>query len=1012
MPPPQSPCTAISRAAILGLALLGLMAVATTGWTQVDERVAQFEFDRLADHVGGRQSTVYDIVEDPFGFIWFAGDTDGILRFDSETLISWTDGLVENNTRANVSTLRVNRDGRLWVGSWGNGLQYWEPGREDFVQFLPDPEDPHGLATARVQRLMIDRRGRLWVGTTGGINLIEPESPERLRRFAHDQPDHPLYQARIWGMVEHASGFWFATSDGLYRLSPDLSQWTHLLLDETAADRFERGAEVRTVAVAHGQIWAGSQLGLFRWDDDADRLVRIEFEQAPERTMPRVNVILESRDGGIWVGAHDGLYRVDERARRFARLNDSYSLIPDVDIRTLLEDSEGNLWIGSRDQGIIHGRRRDFVFMPLAEQIEPARSSEVARLTSAVFHDRQGHLWLGLPGGLLRRDLDGAWTNWTFPATSGVRRVEGFAQGSDERLWIATDSGLFTIGSDQELRVDERLFDALGIGALPITAIHTDDEQHLWLGLWSFGVARWHPSSGQIETGLEALRDTRADLVYQLTPDPNGGLWAATRYSGIFRFDDQGWQAVPITLEGQQHSPAFYCVHPENGEALWLCTEDGLLRYPLQTGRLQRFDGSHGLPANRITGLIRAPGAGDWVLTSRGVARRIPEQNRFVSYGQADGLPGLALQRNAVSLAPNGHIVLGTSNGAVEVDPQRAPRGLNAPRTVLSHLWLDGVDMTRTLNHAQPRLQLAHDHRDLMLQFAVLDFHEPEQNMARYRLRGYEDDFGPLTGNRTIRYMNLPPGEYVLEVEGWSSRGVPGEQRLEIPIRVNAPWWHSPWSWLAAALLLAGLIWLTVQIRLRALKRSNERLKSLVEDRTHELEQANERLKAQSARDFLTGLLNRRGLTTEFQVMERLASRQSAPMALILFDLDHFKQINDQFGHEAGDEVLRQVGEILTRTLRAQDMAARWGGEEFLIVLPNTELEGALQVCEKLRLQLHDMAGPELPTGLKARATFGVVSGQVREHKLESWVQLADKALYDGKRAGRDRILTAQVNPV
>ncbi|MFW5816220.1 MAG: ligand-binding sensor domain-containing protein, partial [Wenzhouxiangella sp.] len=171
----------------------GFFLVLFAGSAAARERGAHFEFDRLSDHLGGRQSTVYEIFEDPFGFLWFAGDTDGILRFDSEDWVSWSDGLVENNARSNISTVRVSDDGRLWVGSWGNGLQYWDGEQQTFVQFLADQADPHALAANRVQRLMIDSRDRLWIGTTAGINLIESGRPEQIRRFAHDQPDHPLH---------------------------------------------------------------------------------------------------------------------------------------------------------------------------------------------------------------------------------------------------------------------------------------------------------------------------------------------------------------------------------------------------------------------------------------------------------------------------------------------------------------------------------------------------------------------------------------------------------------------------------------------------------------------------------------------------------------------------------------------------------------------------------------------------------------------------------------------------
>jgi len=378
--------------------------------------------------------------------------------------------------------------------------------------------------------------------------------------------------------------------------------------------------------------------------------------------------------------------------------------------------------------------------------------------------------------------------------------------------------------------------------------------------------------------------------------------------------------------------------------------------------------------------------------------------DRFVSYGLADGLPGLALQRNALSTAPDGKVVMGTSDGAVSVDPQAAPRGLNAPRTVLSRAWIDGEEITRSLNPARLELDLPHDHRDLMLQFAVLDFHEPERNLARYRLRGYEPDFSELTGNRVARYTNLPPGEYVLEVEGCSSRGVPGEKALEIPIRVATPWWQSPLAWGAMTLLLGGLIWFIIRLRLRALNQSNERLQELVEERTRELESANEQLRARSARDFLTGLLNRRGFTEQFSVVQRLSIRNKSSLSVVLFDLDHFKYINDVHGHDVGDEVLRTVGQILRDSLRGADIAARWGGEEFLLALPDTSAEGAVEVCEKIRIRLGDPKLTSIGPPVKITATFGVVNAKGSDRPLEAWARAADEALYQGKHGGRDQI--------
>ncbi len=968
---------------------------------------AHFEFERLADDLGGRQSSIYDIFQDQRGLLWIAGDTDGLLRFDGHEFSSWSEGFVAEQTRPNVSTQLVTPSGQLWVGSWGNGLQYWDRSSERFIPYLANDQEPDALADNRVQHMHIDSSGRIWIGTAAGINLIEPDQPRRLTRFARDDPGHPLYRERIWAIVEHNDAFWLATSGGIYRLSLDLGEWRHYLLDSAAAESFERGAEVRTIALAQGDLWAGSQLGVFRFDAAADRFKPVPFAGDERQPIPRVNVITESREGHIWVGAFDGLYAIERPEDHFQRQGDSFNRIADVDIRALFEDTEGNLWIGSRDQGMIHGRRYQPLFRALADDLPEDFSEQGTRLTSAVLHDRRDRLWLGVPGGILRRAQDGTWRSWEFPSEIGVRRVESLVEAPSGEIWIGTNDGLFRIGADDQLQTETRLFELLEIGARAVLGLHIDPDGTLWMGLWQYGVVRWHPDRGQPRVFLEQLRELRGDLAYHLRRDAAGQLWAATRYSGVFRFNGEAFERVHLPLADQASPPSFYCLIPERPDLLWLCSEDGLIRYDLSQDEYEHFGIEQGLPVERVTGFHLDVGGSAWVLTSQGVARRLPGSERFVSFGASDGLSGQGLQRNAVDQGADGQLVLGTNRGAFRVDPDARPRGLNAPATVLSRLWIDGVERTRSVDLAAPSLSLASDVRDLMIQFAVLDFHDPARNLARHRLRGYETEFSELTRDRTIRYMNLPPGEYLLEVEGWSSRGVPGQNLLTLPIRVAAPWWHSPLAWLAASLLLAALIWMVVQLRLRALRISNETLQQLVDERTRALEQANARLRARSARDFLTGLLNRRGFTERFAALQQLSVRADTVLSVVLFDLDHFKQINDSYGHDLGDELLKSVSTVLSDNLRAQDLAARWGGEEFLLALPETSAEGAAGVCEKLRSRL---AATQLRSEHQApiiTATFGVVSRKGSAQPLENWVKAADEALYAGKKAGRDQVRLA-----
>jgi diguanylate cyclase (GGDEF)-like protein/PAS domain S-box-containing protein len=160
-----------------------------------------------------------------------------------------------------------------------------------------------------------------------------------------------------------------------------------------------------------------------------------------------------------------------------------------------------------------------------------------------------------------------------------------------------------------------------------------------------------------------------------------------------------------------------------------------------------------------------------------------------------------------------------------------------------------------------------------------------------------------------------------------------------------------------------------------------------------------ERTQLQASTDGLTGLINRR--TLENQLRELI--RSSTPFALALADLDRFKQLNDAFGHDAGDRSLRVFAQAVRRVLREEDLVARWGGEEFVIALPATDAAGAAHVCERIRevlAQSHHGGHPPFT------ASFGVTDSSAAT-SLQRLVQLADRALYLSKNGGRDQVTIA-----
>jgi diguanylate cyclase len=194
------------------------------------------------------------------------------------------------------------------------------------------------------------------------------------------------------------------------------------------------------------------------------------------------------------------------------------------------------------------------------------------------------------------------------------------------------------------------------------------------------------------------------------------------------------------------------------------------------------------------------------------------------------------------------------------------------------------------------------------------------------------------------------------------------------------------------------------------LKDSGNQLNQKLAEAQAEAENLRENLAqatSEAQRDFLTGVFNRKALDKMMDELARYSRENNTPLCLLMIDIDHFKKFNDTYGHLIGDEVLKMVAKILTGTLKGKDIVARFGGEEFAVLLPSTPLEGALVVAELLRRSISSKELKRRDTGDmigKITVSIGVAAFRPKEDTIPVFIKRADDALYRSKENGRNQV--------
>ncbi len=995
----------------------------------------------MAEIVDGRRPIAAPFVavtEDVHGDIVF-GTADGLVRLnDDMEFVPWEKTTIGDSVPSGffVSALNVDRQGNLWAGGAGSVFRVSSGGRVE--QFGEDhPLGQAALDTA-IWAIDQDPEGYLWFATfSSGLWRYDPDQ-ESLMQFRGD-PSMPRGLAEdnlMTAMVDHSGLLWIGTeSHGAQRLNPQalrFGQFGHHPIKEDSLPH----PVVWAIENKGDKLWVGTQEGLavMNWPDteEASQVRRFHGrsdEETRSLQASHISGVRTDSKGGLWVATLSGLwYGQDdpdaEDGMKLAPVNVAEALDQDyaAPIPSITVDSYGNLLIAWEES--IAARFSD------NERWEVLLDAEELRLgyIHAIWLRNDSDLWISGEHGLLLYDLAADRPRYLIAGDDRSGEAEhislrhggvfGFDQAEDGSVWLGSQTGLYWVNLDAgEWR---RYSQGDGMPSDSVYAVALDSSGYVWVST-AQGLTRLDPLSKEfisfdVSDGLQS-NEFNGGVVAKL----EDGRLAFGGLNGINVFR-------PEKMEMRSPPPPVSITAVQVGDRL---IDDLLLGSDTQI-TVPHYD-------NFITVDFSA------------LDFRNPRKNRFqyrLDGFDEDWRDAARFNQAIYTNLPPGHYTLqvkaANSLGVwneegeslrlrVEAAPWWQPLAIVGyfilaflVTAFLFRLYLRRLARERLIDRERERRELSERLQRVTARLAasvdperVLDrLHEnlvdlvDVEAMVLFTDNGEHYDLNGERGNeQAIKSLSKLPTRLSAAVDRAKQSG-----RVELLEEGELIMLAYPRPGDSSAVLVplrvsgARYGFLALGRQGPAFNHQERELLSVVGTQAMvALEKANlfARVEELATTDGLTGLFNRRHIET--LALEELAraERYSHGMALLMIDIDHFKTINDRYGHDEGDLCLKRFARLLTDETRRSDLVGRFGGEEFMAVLPETTRDKAVEVANRIRERVTQTAFSDHVLEGDLSVSIGMTIRKSGENSLQDMIRRADRALYQTKRGGRNQVVIA-----
>ncbi|HEY6351841.1 MAG TPA: two-component regulator propeller domain-containing protein [Candidatus Angelobacter sp.] len=801
------------------LLALGLSWLSSLAWARgATNQMAEYIHSSWRSEDGLPQNSVMAILQTGDGYLWL-GTQEGLVRFNGVQFKVFD----KNNDPAfkvnDIRALLQDRQGDLWIGSFGGGLIQYHGGifrsyrRED------------GLSDNSVLTLLEDRDGGLWVGTTNGLNRFKDN------KFVAFGKDAGLSDVVINVLAQDREGdLWVGTNNGLNRILR--SEFQHPRIA-----KFLDGKPIKSLYVGpSGDLWAGTQ---------TSGIYRFSFRNA----LPNTGQSESVQATIVHYGTREGL--------------------PESSVRAVLD--EGNMvWAGTDNGGLCR------LFLTTGNrkfECYTARDGLTGNSVASIFRDRERSLWVGTSTGGLNQFKAGALSVFAH-GDNPDDAARSIHEGRDGSLWVAMDSGLhrYNEGHVRVYRTDK------GPANNDAWSVIEDRDGNVWVGTKGGGLNEVIGNSIKTYTTRDGLADNQ---IYAVLQDHTGDIWIGT-LKGLSRLH-QG-KFTNYTKRDGLSGQYVWCIHEDHAHDIWIGTEGGMSLFRdgkftnfnfktdaswvggvtyiyedqdhvlwlgtdasglkrFKNGKFTTYTSKDGMFDDTVWAILEDDQSNFWMSSNHGIFR-VPKreltdfadgrrsQITSISYGPSDGMPSTECNGDSQSPAlktRDGKLLFACVRGVVAVNPRNVSLTLPQPQVVIESALANKQPLAR-------EARLPAGRGDLSFDFAVLSYASAAN--FKYKLEGYKDDrWTEPNAWHEANYTNIPPGEYTFRVIASNNHEMWSPKEASIHFYLIPRFYQTTWFYLICALGILGLAAAAYLLRIREIRKRQQDLLILVNERTKELQQ-------------------------------------------------------------------------------------------------------------------------------------------------------------------------------